>query len=140
MIAIDPNQAVDYTLKIDADKPVKDRPTFVLRFLTARQWIRFIGILERIDALAEQKKNDEALDAGVEAMALLVTGWRNIPGDPPFDVKQLPDVLTDAGFWELLYGGRNAILLTENDRKKSASPSASAAGPSASNAAPAANV
>jgi len=126
-LALDPEKKFDLVLETDAERPPEERPTFVFRFLTGREWKKVAAIQESID---EGMKGSEAIDRIFEALALGVVGWRNIRGRDgrpiPFAAESLDLALTVKEAAELAARMLAQTDAGGEDRKKSASPSPSA--------------
>ena len=126
MIALDTGQAADVWLESDAEKPLETRPTFVTRYLTARQWIKVSQLLNKAQATED---NEEGVATLIAALKLALVDWRNVPGE--FDVDQLPDLLTFYELWDLVYAMLRAQQPGTDDRKNSGSRSGSNSEPPA---------
>jgi hypothetical protein len=131
MIALDPNQTVEFCLPADEAVDPATRAVFVTRYLTARQWLAY-------DRLLSEAIGSEVLDERVAkltaAIELGLVGWRNVP--LPFAAGAIPDALTLDEIHELAAALWRAIQLAESDRKKSPSRSQSNAALSAPVATP----
>ncbi len=134
MIASDPDQTVDVSLKLDGNK--LEKPVFTFRFLTCRQ----VLAVQRLLKTARDSENGDqeaCVRCLVDAVKTGMVGWR-IPGDSgTFDPERLPDLLTPSELWELAYQTIDAVTLKEIDLGKSVSLSGSATGHSAPDALPA---
>lgn len=129
MIALDPNATTTFCLPTHSNAPEGERPEFVARFLTAREWataqrrIREAGDVEHDDI-------EKGVEHLVETLRPILVGWKRIRGRDgrefdEFEIDRLPDVLTLIELWDLVYASLDAIQLAETDLKKSASPSQS---------------
>jgi hypothetical protein len=120
MIALDPQETVDFSLDVDAAKPAHNRPTFVAKFMTGREEAK----VQRLWREATQKEGDERLDLLAQAAAVGLVGWRNVSsgdGRPIlFDPLKLPDIVTISGLSEILSKMCTETALKESDKKKSA--------------------
>lgn len=139
MIALDPNNTVEFFLQLDADKPPESRPTFIAKYLTAREW-------SRVDELTRRAQKSESTEEGinllVEALSVGLVGLWNVKNLQGLTVtlnhgaSVLADLLTIEEMWECVLGMLRSVRLSEESRKKSIAPSASASGPAAGVAAP----
>jgi hypothetical protein len=126
-IACDPSKRATFWLTLDGEKSEDVRPMFIARFITDRQWLKIMDLIDKADSLGtDRRKQTETLD---EIFAIGLIDWKNML-DPSgnsvaFDVSKLSDVLTLSEKWQLVYTMLNAVQLQEADQKKSASPSAS---------------
>jgi hypothetical protein len=104
-------------LEYDLDKPTESQPRFFAKQPTLNQQRKLIGVLSSLNSGGELA---EKFDAILDAAALLITGWENIP--LPFTRENLGDVLSLEEIIEVL----NYLVLqsqpTEDDRKKLESP------------------
>jgi hypothetical protein len=135
-IATSPHQTTDFVLEIDRALPEAERPTFELRFVTGAESRR---IRKLATEAANLKQEEQATAKFLEAMGLFVVGWRNLKhprtGEPiSFDLAKLEEVLSNSELAELFWRGQSHLALTEDDLKKSVSPSASASASTASDA------
>jgi hypothetical protein len=127
-LSSDPQQNTPVCLDIDAGKPEAERPTFLYRFLTARQ------MRQRRDLLNQAKDlpDEQAEPLLVQALAVGLAGWRNlrdadgrpVPFDPA-DPGALADALTVLEMYELFGAAANAVTLAEVQKKRAASASSS---------------
>lgn len=139
MIATDAKGKLEISLSTDAQTPEDRRPVFVSHVLSSRESARVAKMGEQAGKLEDI---DAEEDKVVEAVATVLTGWRNVRdrggNDVGFDPSRLRDLLTRAELWELFNKIVSTSRLTEQDAKKSASPSGSDTGSSAPAAPPAA--
>ncbi len=124
-LALEPDQTIEISLKIDETKPPETRPAFIVRFMSSRDRRR---VREQIDA-AMAADNDEAAEQAIRtALQIGLTSWLRLktPGGDniPYDPDRLPDLLTDLEMWELVGLLLEKTRLAELDRKNSGSPSA----------------
>jgi hypothetical protein len=124
---------VDYSLPYDATKPEADRPAFICKYLTCREYIQHERIAKQMAEEPDELKKDEHADAAIK---LIVSGVKNMGGKT---LDETLAVLTLGEKTELVWGALNAILLSERDKKKSPSRSQST-GDSSVKDAPAASV
>mgnify|MGYP007071673462 CR=1 FL=1 len=113
---LDPGARFELVLDSDAEKPEGERPTFVFRVLSMREW-------------------SEAADQEKPSLAILkaaLCDWKNMAGIE-FDKERLEDVLDHLEAVELL----DALQVSYTDKKKSSSQPTSNADSSAPTAAPA---
>ena len=130
-IAFEPQENRMCWLLSDADKPKESRPMFTCAAPTRRIMAKYWATREEMDKLAA---NDEEVFHAkcIEAILLGVTGWVNFKhpgtGEPiPFNAESLLEWLTDDERAELLRRWPVAFQITEEERKKSLSPSPSGA-------------
>jgi len=126
MIGLMTEQTVDFTLSVHAKLEEATRPVFRARYMTARQWMQCDELVRKA---AQQQDNQAGLDALVQAIGMTVVGWQ--VADEAFtacDMARLPDLLTFAELWEVMYGALEAQMPGADERKKSASPSPSSTG------------
>lgn len=123
-IATDPQQTFNIVLEFDEDKPAETRPTFICRYLTARQWKQIARLQDEID---EASRGDVALDKILDALTMSVAGWRNMTDtdgrEIPFDLSGLDALLTMGEVMELFQKILTGQKPTETDEKKSVSQS-----------------
>lgn len=133
MIALDTSQSVEFKLPSDADRP--DAPTFRAHYLTAREASRVRAAADDAWKAYRGSTGDDAIAIAVDGLAIGLTGWTGAKdrdgADVPFAPDNVRDFLTDLEILELVNSFHNAILVSELDRKKSASPSPSATEPAA---------
>jgi hypothetical protein len=113
-------------LEYDLDKPTESQPRFFAKQPTLNQQRILIGVLSSLHSGGELA---EKFDAILDAAALLITGWENIP--LPFTRENLGDVLSLEEIIEVLNYLVSQSQPTEDDRKKSESPHLSDAASSA---------
>ena len=113
-------------------KDEKLKPTFIFRYISARQWRKIAELNDRFFAIAaEDVKADAAedlLNIPFDVIRKLITGWRNLKGIDgktiDFDPDKLDDILTQAEAIELMIASMQQIPSVE-DKKKLDSPSCS---------------
>lgn len=107
-IALDPNERVRLVLASDAGKPEGERPTFIFRHLTARQWREAAGMQDRF---ADAESGGEALGIVLDFLAGKLAGWENMirasdngePAKPiPFAAEKFDELITLGEAMELL--------------------------------------
>jgi hypothetical protein len=122
-VSSNPNARAPFWLRCDEETPMKERPVFLVKFMTTAEVEQYGRVLW-------------------EAVTIGVTGWRNVndaDGKPiPFDAEHVIPVLTEPELFELACNYPSAVRLAPEDYHFFASPSGSAAGGSAGSAAPAA--
>ncbi len=123
-IAFDPNETAEVYLAIDEDKPPEVRATFLCRFLTCREMRQYSKLVNEAYAITNDlDKEDELV---TKALALVLTGWRNIvnrAGETvAFSLDAIDDVMTVREKWNLLRRIPNAISLSESSKKAYGSP------------------
>ena len=126
MLALDPNQHVEFWLPGDADMPADKRPTFVTKCLTARQSIKFDAFLQGTFGSQDRQKS---IDAAVGALKIALVDWRHC--GEPFNLDRLPDLLTYTELVDLVLEMVRAQRVKEDDLKNSDSQSGSSTDPSA---------
>lgn len=118
----DPNQVIRLVLKRDLDRSEATRPEFLCQAITARQEIAITALLEKLDYANQKPSESNAiLD---DCIMIGIRDWTNIP--EPFTRDALSDWLKISEKDELVGLILRAGKLSEDDRKKSASPSPSA--------------
>lgn len=134
-LAANPNATYEVTLESDAAMPQAERPVFVVRHMTAMQWLDYCDFADNKPAL-------EALDARgliVNLFGLLakrLCGWRNVrnpddSGKPlAFDAARLASVLSIEDAWDLYYAIRQGARVTAQEKNASSPPSPSPTGSS----------
>lgn len=127
-----PDDTFDFWFEDDAELPEAERPTFVYRYRSAREWMEFSR--KRKDAAA---KTDEEYLAALKAFASEgLVGWRNVRlfgGEVvEFDPSRLDEIMTLAELMDLTNSLASAATLRFMDKKKSASRSQSNGASSAS--------
>jgi hypothetical protein len=105
-LACDPDRTFDVSLKIDKQVDPDRRPTFQVKHLTCREFMRAADVM---DNLHESKDRFMAIQNIKAVLANHVKGWRNMP-DPKqpgkmldFDVIEIDAVLTQLEMQELVY-------------------------------------
>lgn len=125
MFVFEPGTVIEYVLPGDAAKPEASRPVFIGRALSARDSARQMRLWAEATRLDQSKQEEASLDKQAEAIAVSLTGWRNVvdaAGIPvAFDAKVLPDLLTDTELAQLYLGLRRAVWSAE-EKKSSGSP------------------
>lgn len=126
-IGLHPNKTVRVHLDSDvaAFPDATSRPTFIVRFPTANQRAEIAEHFARFDAARGAK---EKISAMVDAAKVIVTGWENIPG---MTWENIADFMHYDELDDLTSKMLVQTRLTEDDRKNSGSPSATAGGGSA---------
>ncbi len=137
---LDPNETVPIVLDRDQGKPPESRPTFLARYLSARERVRFVRLVDAAsEALrADQyEKSDELL---CQVFALGLAGWKHVkdrkgrPVDFSASLKVIDDkptlpVLGDLLMWDEMWELERKIgsdaRLTAEAKKNSGSPAPS---------------
>lgn len=148
-LALSPTETFDAVLTIDEDTPDAERPTFVFRYQTSREyrdrmklldaWDEFFDSApEKPDAKAERRRREvyeNLVHRSYLSLRLRIAGWRNVPvlGDP---LQDLDAILTDAEARELLATTARMSRLQVPEKKDSESPSPGATGAAAPGDAP----
>lgn len=117
MIALDPEQLCTFT---------SEGATFVAKYMTARQWIQFRQLLDAAHAATEAEAITNKL---LEALAIVKLDMPTLPanlpeGDPTpvkFGISMLPEWLTPRELWGLVYDTIQALELSEEKKRRSAS-------------------
>jgi len=109
-MALEPTQTFEIVLESDRGKPPDERPVFLARYLTGRQWRQ---VSEMDEAMAAAAGGAAACDVLYDALRRCIAGWRNlinVSGAPivvagreiasgahvPYRPEALEDVLTVA--------------------------------------------
>jgi len=127
MLATSPGQTFEVSLEADKDKSKKNRPVFIMRVLTCNQW-RSLAKMHDDFFVADES---DSLAKAFEIIKKCLVGWKNVGVD--FDFAVLGDLVSMPQVTELMQlavGQRP----TDDDRKKSDSPSGSGTAQSAKNA------
>lgn len=102
---LDPGARFELYLDSDAEKPEGERPTFVFRVLSVREWY------------AAMEGHEYRLDAARAVLAAAVSGWRNLKKDDseiPFAAGELEAVLDAFEVVELF----DKLQVSYADKKK----------------------
>jgi hypothetical protein len=144
MFATDTKRLWRVTLRSDQDRPEDQRPAFLVRTLSARQ---FRELDEQLAGIDSAKTGRGGLDIAVAGIQKHLVGWEHIPdtethvapgGEWPmlgFDPSRLEDILTADEIYELAWSILRGARLTSAEKKDSPSPLPSASGSSAPTAA-----
>lgn len=100
--ALEPGVTFDVVLDCDKDKPEGERPRFIYRSLTCREWAKANSFYEK--SLSESS-SEAVVNSMAECASIGLAGWVNISKDGveiPFSVDALQDVVTFAEMQELL--------------------------------------
>src|SRR5258706_8660791 len=117
-LALDTDQTFDYVLENDQDK-TGDKPTFVFRFLSARDWAK----VRRMFDQADKDENDGYVSGNIEALRIPLVSWRNVVLDGKvlaFNPDDLDLVLSAADLGELSVSLLGKMTQEEFERKNSA--------------------
>jgi hypothetical protein len=113
-LALDTDQTFDYVLENDQDKP-GDKPTFVFRFLAARDWAK---VRKMFDLAAKDDDNGGYVNGCIQALRIPLVGWRNMPLE--YNPDNLDLVLTAADLGEFSAALLGKMTQEEFERKNSA--------------------
>ena len=143
MIGLDPQATWEVGFEHEANLPAAERTFLRCRFLTARQYIRIGELMEEANGGPESAVEvalPRRLELLGQAIGIAAEDWVKPGGGvEAFDAARLPDTLTIEEHWELAASIRSKSRLSEQDRKKSALQSASAAMAKSASDAPAPN-
>src|SRR5690606_36961978 len=115
-VALDPNKRFEVVLESDKSLPDKQRPTFIFRHLTARE---FMSSADDCDALSQSGSGRQALDSILSRLGKGIVGWRNMNGIE-FSADKLADLLTVQEAGELLSAMVKGNQVEAQDAGKSA--------------------
>lgn len=130
-LVLDTNETCELVLTTDKGK--ENKPTFLLRFLSHRDWMRAAHLIDEAEELLETKPtgntsrelsrnaielSGKAFGKTVEAFKIALVGWKNI--DIPFDPNKLEDILSDWDAAEIRNKMLDELTITELDKKKHA--------------------
>lgn len=130
-LCLNPGASVPVTLSTDADAPADRKPVFRARFRTVAQSVEVARLLAdagKLDGIPDWSPLHD------KALALCLAGWDlwDAGGNPvPFDVAELPNLLTLGERRELLDRCMEATVVEEEKKRRSASPSLSTTASSA---------
>lgn len=132
-IAFDPNQTLELTLW--HEKEMDRRPTFIFRFLSARE---HLAVAEAFDAYDQATGDPDMIATAVRGIRVGLVDWRHVTDRAgrlvAFEPDRLEDILTSLELQEIKDRLLMEMALTELDRKKSAWPSLSPGAGSAAGA------
>lgn len=94
--ALEPGVTFDVVLETDKDKPEAERPTFVFRSLSCREWAKANGFWER----TEGKDCEGIVGELISCVTIGLVDWRNM--GQAFDAAKLIDLVTIQEARELL--------------------------------------
>ena len=126
--SLDPNSKLTLVLACDTDKPSATQPRIFASAPTLNQQRKLVGLLTSL----EQGSVAEKFDAIIDAEAVCLTGWENIPLE--FSRESIGEVLNLEEIIEVFHFLVSAGLPTADDKKKSDSPHCSGAANCASHA------
>lgn len=121
-INANPDSYVKVSLSSDSEIPEDKRPKFLVRFATDKESHE---INRLFDQAATETDIAKARDLRQQAISIGIAGWENVkfrgqevnPGTP------IEEFLTASEAWELVELMIKTPRLTEDDKKKSSSPS-----------------
>lgn len=121
--AIDFDQTFDLVLDCDKDKPEGERPAFVYRTLSVREYRALVRYM-RDDSKAS---NDVIVDEATKHAATGLVGWKNQKAvtdgnglvDVSFDPAELDRLITPLEAFELINKLISSCTSSPDDKKKS---------------------
>lgn len=122
-IAIDPLQKFKISLSSDIDKPEAERPAFIYRYATGRQWLEAKDFDRKIkEAKSDKDMPFDTISDLFDKLRFKLIGWENMndpeTGEPiSFNPAKLEDILTMSEAFELL-GLCLQQRVSEDDKKK----------------------
>jgi len=123
-LTLEPNATYEYILESDRDKPTP-QPVFVFRFVTCREWRDLVALEDVFDAGTTAI---EKLSAMLAAVKTSLVSWRHVTTTDgvtiDYDPERLEDIVTQVEASELMRAALRNQQPTEQDKKKSESPSA----------------
>lgn len=126
-LALDPEATFELVLETDQDKPEGERPTFICRYLSNRDWQRIAHVNDNMQQIKEDASGvEEVLERLADALDRAVVNWRNMT-DPqtgeeiPFSKENINRVLTVREVSELLQKVMKRNQLGPDAKKNSAS-------------------
>ena len=136
-LALDPDATFDVVLKTDEGKPASERPTFVYRHVSGRDW------KPRLEQLVKAEQGDPGanIDGIFNALRCGLAGWRHMV-DPktkqeiPFDPVELDRLLTFGEARQLFDRIAEQGIPSSGEAEGSESPVSSAGANSVEDAAP----
>ena len=111
--SLDPNAKLTLVLACDVDKPAATQPKIFASAPTLNQQRKLVGLLTSL----EQGSIAEKFDAIIDAAAICLTGWENIPVE--FSRDTIGDVLNLEEIVEVFQFLVSGSLPTVDDKKKS---------------------
>lgn len=137
-----PEESAVFHLPVHEALPAGERPEFFARFLTAREELRMMRMLqESIEpyadkSLSQADREEKGIEGLARVIAFQLAGWRRVPGrdgqpltfSPEAVLELLTDVLSIADGLDLHNAAKDAVLARREELKKSASPSPSGGG------------
>lgn len=128
-IACDPDQTIPLWLASDKAVAEKERPTYVFRFLSGRQWRKLLGLTQRVQDGKEVAEVLAVLDEVKTLLASRLDGFRRVRDEDGLEVMAVADaldILQGNELMELAHGLLVANTIGTEEKSKSASPSGSA--------------
>lgn len=124
MLSCNPHARAEFVLRTDAGTPAKERPCFMVKFMTPADIEKYQNIVHEI---GEQSDRREVGRLIWEAVNVGVTGWKNVKGadgNPlEFNAENLFNVSTEQELIELVYSYPSAVRPVAEDYRFFASPS-----------------
>jgi hypothetical protein len=124
MLSANPQARAQFVLRSDADTPAKDRPVFLVKFMTPADIEKYQNIVSEI---GQQKDRREVGRLIWDAIVVGVTGWKNVKGTDgkplEFNPKNLFDACSEQEIIELAYGYTSVIRPMAEDYRFFDSPS-----------------
>jgi hypothetical protein len=118
-LAADPNQTFEYSLEADMQLAAKQRPVFLIKFLTTRQWRQLVEFREKLKGITSGEEMNIAV---IEQVKPYILGWRNVKDSAGQNVQFAPDKIEDVlsieNMYELISAENNRQFLTAADKKK----------------------
>jgi hypothetical protein len=111
--SLDPNAKLTLVLACDVDKPAATQPKIFASAPTLNQQRKLVGLLTSL----EQGSIAEKFDAIIDAAAICLTGWENIPVE--FSRDTIGDVLNLEEIVEVFHFLVAGSLPSPDDKKKS---------------------
>lgn len=118
--ALEPGDTFEVVLDYDKEKPAAERPTFIYRAMSCREFRTF-------KPNWDGSVDGPSLDALLKSAKDNLVGWRNML-DPesrepiPFDLAEFDKIVTPLEAWELVNLSAMGQEVSADDKKKSASP------------------
>ena len=110
--SLDPNSKLTLVLACDVDKPKATQPRIFASAPTLNQQRKLVGLLSSL----EQGSIAEKFDAIIDAAAVCLTGWENIPME--FSRDAIGEVLNLEEIVEVFQFLVSGSLPTVDDKKK----------------------
>lgn len=132
LLALDPSQTWDFEIPGQEDQPPEERVVLVCRYLNVRQMFRLRQA--RQAALKTVGTDEPYISMLLEALAMVVVGFKNHPDTNSDGIDRILDLATASQLWE--WSGELVLrqTLAEQQRKNSESRQPGSQAPSAVNA------